>query len=504
MKKDNFHKNKSRLILTLSLILLFVFGGILSFAHSGKAQFHIIIDTDSAMDDLRAICLFLASPEFEVLAITTSDGVLSPKLGLSKVKSILESFGHEGIPVGAGPETLGQIPPWRDFNQNVRWGEEEKIESTEGNLAVDLILNAIEFEEEPVLFICLGGLTNLAEALKAKPRIQKKIERILWYNSSIDQLSGTNYEFDKNAAQTVFSIPILLETVSNSGIDNPVFSLEFLQSIGSLNSPYAKKISASHNDSGVIQQIKSGHFEFWDDLLPVYLLHPELYVKQTKKRGNHRTMIQAHDLMKIKAKYMEILTHQNQVKSKVFNGFPDFPELFSDDVRPYIKGIIKKHGKEEWRIGVLTNELHGHLGIYAIIGAKMGLRARQYFHIGVDDISITSYAGKTPPLSCMNDGLQVSTGGTVGHGLITVSPTPPFLPKAAFTFKRKTVSYRLKDHYWNIIKRDIEKGIELYGLNTEDYWKYVRKLALDYWLEWDRMEIFTIVAPYLPIAPPFF
>ena len=488
-----FYKNKSRVKFTAFLVLFFVFGGIISFAHSGKAQYHVLIDTDAALDDLRAICLFLASPEFEVLAITTSDGVLSPKSGLIKVKSILESFGHEGIPIGAGPEILERIPPWRDFNQKVQWGEEDKIEIKEENTAVDLILTALEFEEEPVLCICLGGLTNLAEALKAKPRIHEKIERIIWYNDSINPLSGTNYEFDKNAAQTVFSIPILLETVSNSGIDNPVFSLEFLQSIGSLNSPYAKKISASHNDSGVIQQIKSGHFEFWDDLLPVYLLHPELYVKQTKKRGNHRTMIQAHDLMKIKAKYMEILTHQNQVKSKVFNGFPDFPELFSDDVRPYIKGIIKKHGKEEWRIGVLTNELHGHLGIYAIIGAKMGLRARQYFHIGVDDISITSYAGKTPPLSCMNDGLQVSTGGTVGHGLITVSPTPPFLPKAAFTFKRKTVSYRLKDHYWNIIKRDIEKGIELYGLNTEDYWKYVRKLALDYWLGWNRMEVFTIV-----------
>jgi len=495
MKKNNFFKNKPRLIFTLSLILLFVFGGMLSFAHSGKAQFHILIDTDAALDDLRAICLFLASPEFEVMAITTSDGVLSPKLGLIKVNSLLKNFGHEGIPTGAGPETLEQTPPWRDLNQKVRWGEEEKIEITEENLAVDLILNALEFEEEPVLFICLGGLTNLAEALTAKPRIREKIERILWYNDSIDQLSGTNYEFDKNAVQTVFSIPVLLETVSNSGIDNPVFNLEFLQSIGSLNSPYAKKIAASHKNNGVIQQIKTGHFEFWDDLLPVYLLHPELYVKQTKKKGSHRTKIQARDLKKIKAKYLEILTHQNQVKSKVFNGFPDSPELFSDDVRPYIKGIIKKHGKEEWRIGVLTNELHGHLGIYAVVGAKMGLRARQYFHIGVDDISITSYAGKIPPLSCMNDGLQVSTGGTVGHGLITVSPDPPFLPKAAFTFKRKTVTFKLKDPYWIIIKRDIENGIELYGLNTEDYWKYVRKLALDYWLEWNRIEIFTLVPP---------
>ena len=243
MKKDNFLKHISRFIFTPILVLLFVFGGIQSFSHSGKAQFHVLIDTDAALDDLRAICLFLASPEFEVLAITTSDGVLSPKSGLIKVRSLLKSFGHEGIPTGAGPETIEQIPPWRDFNQKVRWGKEETIEITEENNAVDLILAALEFEEEPVLFMCLGGLTNLAAALTEKPRIQKKIERILWYNDSIDPLSGTNYEFNKNAVQTVFSIPILLEAVSNSGIDNPIFSREFLQSIGSLNSPYAKKSS---------------------------------------------------------------------------------------------------------------------------------------------------------------------------------------------------------------------------------------------------------------------
>lgn len=38
----------------------------------------------------------------------------------------------------------------------------------------------------------------------------------------------------------------------------------------------------------------------------------------------------------------------------------------------------------------------------------------------------------------------------------------------------------------------MKTGIGLCGLNTEDYWKYVRKLALNYWLEWDRMEIFDI------------
>jgi len=492
MFSTHISKYKTKLKSFACIILLLVLGGTVCSAHSGKAKYHIIIDTDAAIDDLRAICLFLASPEFEILAITTSDGTISPEQGWIKVQSLLRSFGHEGIPTGTGQPIQEEIPPWRTFNRKVRWGKEVKVENKDVNSAVDTILSALESEEEPVLFVCLGGLTNLANALETKPEIQEKIERIVWYNDSIDPLSGTNYKFDKKAALSILSADVTLEAVSNNSADARVVNPEFIQYISDLNSPYAQMIASTHCDDEVIQRITTGHLEFWDDLLPVYLLDPKLFIFQSNKKSSPHKLFQVQDWEGVKAKYLEILSSRNQVMSKVFKGFPDLPELYADDVQPYMNGIIQKHGKEEWRLGVLTNELHGHLGIYAIVGTKMGLRARQYFHIGLDDISILSHAGSTPPLSCMNDGLQASTGGTLGHGLITVSPAPPFQPKATFTFKEKSVCLRLKKKYWNIIRSDIKTGIETYGLNTEDYWKYVRKLALKYWLEWDRMEIFDI------------
>ena len=33
--------------------------------------------------------------------------------------------------------------------------------------------------------------------------------------------------------------------------------------------------------------------------------------------------------------------------------------------------IIERYGLEEWKVGVLANELHGHLGIYATVGVKI-------------------------------------------------------------------------------------------------------------------------------------
>ncbi len=216
MFSTHISKYRSELRSLASIILLLVLGVTVCSAHSGKARYHIIIDTDTAVDDLRAICLFLSSPEFEVLAITTSDGVISPEQGWRKVQSLLRSFGHEGIPTGAGQAIQEDIPPWRAFNRKVQWGEEVKIENKDVNSAVDAILSALELEEEPVIFVCLGGLTNLANALETTPEFHEKIERIVWYNDSIDPLSGTNYEFDKKAAHSVFSINVALEAVSNN------------------------------------------------------------------------------------------------------------------------------------------------------------------------------------------------------------------------------------------------------------------------------------------------
>ena len=54
-----------------------------------------------------------------------------------------------------------------------------------------------------------------------------------------------------------------------------------------------------------------------------------------------------------------------------------FPQdLYADDVADIVGNCIKRHGEAEWRAVVLTNDIHGHLGIYSTLGAKMGLRAR--------------------------------------------------------------------------------------------------------------------------------
>jgi pyrimidine-specific ribonucleoside hydrolase len=165
-------------------------------------------------------------------------------------------------------------------------------------------------------------------------------------------------------------------------------------------------------------------------------------------------------------------------------------ELYADDVAGIVGNCVKRYGEAEWRAVVLTNEIHGHLGIYSTLGAKMGIRARELFAEN-GDISVLSFAGSIPPVSCLNDGLQVSLGSSMGHGLFAVSADGNTSARARFTCGDRTLELSLKPEFEEIIKADIREGVARFG-HAPAYWDYVRRLAIRYWAEWDRARIFTV------------
>ena len=185
------------------------------------------------------------------------------------------------------------------------------------------------------------------------------------------------------------------------------------------------------------------------------------------------------------------------IGNNVLTSFQLPESLYADDVNAILRVTQERFGIREWRLVVLTNEIHGHLGIYSTIGVKMGLRVKEILEAEgyAEEPTIVSYAGSIPPISCMNDGLQVSTGSTLGHGLISIADTDKASPSALISYAKSkhNPSFRieLKEEYRKQIEEDILKGVNMYG-HTEPYWKYVRQLALKYWSTWDRREIFNL------------
>lgn len=177
-----------------------------------------------------------------------------------------------------------------------------------------------------------------------------------------------------------------------------------------------------------------------------------------------------------------------------FREFPTDPVLFNDDMKPLVSQIIAKHGLEEWKAVVLTNELHHHMGLWSIVGAKMGIRAREVLVAPFDGINVSSAAGVKPPYSCLNDGLQVATGASLGRGTIKVSDANQ--PIVVFTFKGKRVTMKVKEEIVKEVERVIKECSDKYVFQSPRYFRELDKISLKYWLKWDRSNLFDeTIAP---------
>jgi len=168
--------------------------------------------------------------------------------------------------------------------------------------------------------------------------------------------------------------------------------------------------------------------------------------------------------------------------------YPTDPSLFNENVSPYVSAIIKRHGLEEWKAVLLTNEFHRHLGMWSIIGAKMGIRAREILGAPFDQLSVISFCGYNPPFSCTNDGIQMSTGASLGRG--TISNTHLGKPEALFMYDDMSILLRIKPEIKKEIGKVIKELSKEYGFQSPEYFKALDKVSVKYWLEWDRKKIF--------------
>ena len=63
---------------------------------------------------------------------------------------------------------------------------------------------------------------------------------------------------------------------------------------------------------------------------------------------------------------------------------------------------------------------HGHLGPFLVLGLKMGFLAQTVLKSDPFTMKAEVHTRKTPPFSCIIDGIQFSSGCTLGKGNISV------------------------------------------------------------------------------------
>ncbi len=476
----------------ISVILTLLLCFQLIYSHPWKPSHYVIIDTDGGIDDMRAVTMLLASPDVRVLAITVSPGVLSAENAYKKVKSLLNSYYHEGIPVGIykdGNQTRDEFP----VALQTIWGDESRVSTEEAPGNLDLISEMLSIGQTEISFICLGSMTTAYDALRRIPAFKELIREIIWSADGADDTMGYNYNIDKKASEKILKQEIPVHIIKKYRSPDVVFyDSTLISSISKINTVYAKKITGFF-DSEIVKE-HSFSYEGTDEMTAVFIHYPDLFINKIAGNISEST---PSDFPGIKESILRILKGETVDRNQIIKQIPVNPSFYFDDVGPLVTEIVEKYGIDEWTSGLIANELHRHLGIYTIIGVKMGIRAREYFNTGVDEFTVTSYAGSVSPLSCMNDGIQTSTGATPGHGLLNVSTDTVTRPAVDITYLNRKLRLTLKPELAEEISSVLKEYNFIYGLDSNIYWELVRKEALKYWRDLDRHEIFIIEAQRL-------
>ena len=145
----------------------------------------LIIDTDPGQDDAVAILLALASPEINLLGITTVAGNVPLALTEVNARKICDLAGRRDVPVFAGlsrPLIRDLVTAEHVHGRTGLDGPDLPPPETplQEKHAVDFIIETIRSEEQASVTIApLGPLSNIAMALQRAPDIAPRIRQIV-------------------------------------------------------------------------------------------------------------------------------------------------------------------------------------------------------------------------------------------------------------------------------------------------------------------------------------
>ena len=188
----------------------------------GLARTPVIIDCDPGHDDAMAIALALASPELEVLGITTVGGNAPLVATTRNALRVLALLGRPEVPVAAGApqplvrplETAPQVHGLSGLD-GADLPEPMTAPRPEGSL--EFLRATLAAAPAPVTLIPTGPLTNIGLLLRTHPEIASKIARISLMGGAMRAGNWTpaaefNIWVDPEAAQIVFrsGLPITM------------------------------------------------------------------------------------------------------------------------------------------------------------------------------------------------------------------------------------------------------------------------------------------------------
>jgi inosine-uridine nucleoside N-ribohydrolase len=457
-------------------------------AHDVEHHAAVVIDTDMGLDDAVALALALQNPRVNIVALVACEGAAGGERGVEHLERMLHLFNRREIPLYApAARDDAKAPPFRDFaEESVGSVLPTGAEPIRRSFSPDAYVS----ERGRTVILALGPLTNIAAALQAKPEIRKGIAKVIFAGTP-DANKAWNARFDPGALATVQAAGVPLEYVvpGERAGRKPAAWRKGELTLGqgtSIGEDFFNRLLALPR---VRQHYLEGLESFTDELAFLYLVDDGLFWGQDQKKvyvpNNHVEIANA---------FVRLLSDGRQHKGRVVFVDGTLPDtILQEDVRERKAAIIAKNGEAEWFAQLLMNELHDHLGVYSVIGVKMGLRAAEWLNAPQHAMKVTSRVPARPPMSCINDGLIVSTGSTPGRTLFTHKPAATDVVEVSFEYNRRAVTLRIQPEYRERIKTRFRALLDQQAPGDHEYWHGVREVGLDVWENWHRRDLFEVI-----------
>jgi inosine-uridine nucleoside N-ribohydrolase len=186
----------------------------------------VLLDCDPGHDDAVAILLALASPELDLLGITTVGGNASLERVTDNALRVLALVGRPDVPVAAGAAHPLRGPLHTAAHVHGESGIEgpalpEPLGAPVGQEAVVFLASRIAAHDRPVTLIPTGPLTNVARLLTDHPELRPRIARICFMGGAIGEGNIT-----PSAEFNIWVDPEAADIVVGSGVPLTMIGLD--------------------------------------------------------------------------------------------------------------------------------------------------------------------------------------------------------------------------------------------------------------------------------------
>jgi pyrimidine-specific ribonucleoside hydrolase len=145
----------------------------------------LVIDCDPGVDDAVSLALAVASPELDLLAVTTVAGNVPIELTTRNATRLLRAFGCDDVPVAPGAaralvRTAPRHPPVHGSNGLGGVELPTAADAAGAERAVQLLATVLEgAAPRSVTVAAIGPLTNIALLLALHPELTDRIDRLV-------------------------------------------------------------------------------------------------------------------------------------------------------------------------------------------------------------------------------------------------------------------------------------------------------------------------------------